>query len=700
MPSTLVPAAALDRLFRPRSVALYGVSADPHKLNGAPLPILRRAGFPGAIYPVNPKYETIDGLACHARYADLPEAPDVALVMLPAREVPGALAECGRKGTRAAVVISSGFEETGDGGLVRAVRDVCREQGIALVGPNCEGVWSVRAKALLTFGSAARRDVLAHRPVAILSQSGAMAGAVARHLQDSGFGCAYVVSVGNETVLGLLDYLEWMLAQDDVRVVLLFMEGLKNGARLLALAERARSRGIVLVALKSGNSAVGREAAASHTGKIASAADVYRDVFAQAGIIVVEGLVELVEAAEVLSSLPPPRTSSAPQPGVAVYSIPGGTRALTADQCETRGVPLARFGEATVRALEAELPAFGSAQNPTDITGKILSAPDLFHRTLGLVANDPATEALIVQLANRGPQDAVRYRATMEMAAAAGLPVFVTFLGDALPGPQRCDFAASGLACARDPGDAVRYLSWLYAMREFRGRPAREARAARAGAPLAGTGWRAMMDVLADCGVAVPKWTLLAPGTAPDLASLAFPLAVKALPEDAPHKTERGLLRLDLRDAAAVDAACIAIRAALGSDGATLIAQEMVAGGVECVVALRRDPDFGAVLSLGSGGVAVELVRDLGHLALPCGARDVRRLIDRLRLARRLAGFRGAPAADTDALVAAVLALADRFPSLDIDELEINPLIVLPAGQGVRAVDALATPRAAAGAAG
>ena len=693
-------ASPLDRIFRARSVALVGVSADARKLNGAPLPILRMTGFTGAIYPVNPKYTEIGGSVCHARVEDLPEAPDVAMVLAPAREVPDLIEACARLGTRAAVVVSSGFEELeGAQAQVRRLRDVCERHGVALVGPNCEGIWSVRSRVVLTFGSAAKRETLAHAPVAILSQSGAMAGAIARHLQDSGFGCAYVVSVGNETVLGLLDYLEYMIDQDDVRVVLMFMEGLRDGERLLRIAARARARGIVLVALKSGNSARGAAAAASHTGKIATSWAVYRDVLSQAGIVQVEGLVELLEAAELFSTARLPRRSDGAAPGVAVYSIPGGTRALTADLCERHGVRLATFEAATVEALSGLLPAFGQPHNPTDMTGQLLSDPGMFHETLRQVAADPNTEALVVQLANRGPHDALVSRDTIRDAARAhGVPAIISFLGDALPGRDRRAFAEHGLMLARDPGDAVRWLSWLYQAREMLGRDRTVLDGASGctndGLSAALGAWPRRAALLERAGIPTPPWALLAPGTAAALAcaSLAYPVALKALPEDAEHKTERGLLRLGLRDAAEVDAAAVELRCTLGRDDATLLVQQMVEGGVEVVLTAMHDDDFGTIVAIGSGGVLVELTGDVGYLATPFDATDVDRLLGRLKLSRLLDGFRGAPAGDRAALAAAAIGLARAFATQSLVTFEINPLIVLPRGSGVVAVDALVVP--------
>ena len=233
-----VPSSALDALFHARSIALVGVSADLNKMTGAPIEILKQTGFAGPIYPVNPKYSDIGGFKCYPDIDALPAAADVALIMLAAARVAPAIRACARKGIRAAVVLSSGFEESQEGaGHAQALARAAAETGVIVVGPNCEGLWSVRERVLLTFGSAARRSVLHYAPVAILSQSGAIAGALGRHLQDSGVGCAYIVRVGNETVLTIADYLEWMIAQDGLRVIILFIEGLRDGRRF----PRARS---------------------------------------------------------------------------------------------------------------------------------------------------------------------------------------------------------------------------------------------------------------------------------------------------------------------------------------------------------------------------------------------------------------------------------------------------------------------------
>lgn len=688
----MVTTSSLDVIFRARSVALVGLSTDPRKMTGAPLEILLQTGFKGDIFPVNPKAAEIRGMRCYPNISALPDGIDVAMIMLPSSACAQAVRDCAAKGITACVIPSSGFEETEDGAAhAVALREAAEECDVAVVGPNCEGLWSVREHVLLTFGSAARRSVLHHAPIAVLSQSGAMAGAVARHLQDGGIGCAYVVSVGNEAVLTVADYLDWCLQQDDVRVVLLFIEGLRDGERLLRLIERAVASGVRVVALKCGNSEAGMKAAASHTGKLASAWAVYHDMLTEAGAVLVESLVELITAGEVLvaSPLPPVRDGGG---GVSVFSIPGGTRSMTADHFALRGVPMATFARSTVAALAATLPEFGGVENPTDLTGQVLSRPGLFDECLKLIAQDPHTEALIVQVANRGPRDVMERIDLMGIIATeTAIPVIATFLGDSLPPADRSALRQRGVLCARDPAEAALYLSWLYRARDNTVRsvgPAREPVTARLPAT-----WPQMAGWMAAAGVPVPGWRVLDVDVAAEAvcAGLHYPVAVKALPEHSDHKTELGLLALNIGSAAEVDVEARRIRIALGQPQAGVLVQEMAAAGVEVVLAAVRNPDFGPVLAIGLGGIGIELFRDVAWLALPTSESAVRLALSRLRLANVLTGFRGRPPADVDALVATAVRFGDAFigTAPAARDIEINPLLVLPAGQGVIAVDAL-----------
>jgi acyl-CoA synthetase (NDP forming) len=687
VPAAGPPVAGLEALFGARSVCVVGASRDPRKLASRALAHLLAHGYPGRVYAVNPRHAEVGGVPCVPTVADLPEPVDAALVGVPAAGVPEVIEACGRRGVRSAVVISAGFEEQAGGRpRAEALRRAAARHGLAVIGPNSEGVWSVGRRLVLSFGSAARRQRLVHGPVAVVSQSGAVGAGVVRLLQD-GCGSDHFVSVGNETVLSALDVLEYLVEREDLRVVALFVEALAGGERLLRCAARARARGVQLVVLKAGSSRLGRAATASHTGKLSSPEGVYRDILRQAGILQVEGLVELAEACHALVALPGPRRVGRPGAGVAVLSVPGGTRALTADLAERAAVPLAAFDEATVEALAGCLPPFGYPRNPTDVTGEALTVPGLLDRALEAVAADPGVEALVLQLGNGGLAEArARREALGALAGRTGVPVVVSLLGDVIPAGEQATLGAPGVLAVRDPGAAVRTLAWIYARREFAGRagPAPAVPGpAPAPCPWPGT-WPEQAACLADAGIAVPPWVLLAPGEAAvdRCRELAFPVAVKASPERAAHRTEQGLVALDVPDAGGVDRVVAAWRRRPGLEGAPCLVQEMVSDGVEVLVGVTRDPDFGPVLTVGAGGRLAELLEDVAHLCLPAGRADVHRALAGLRLGRVLAGVRGRPPADVEALVDAALGLARLHAALGprCRELEVNPLLVRACG--------------------
>ncbi len=685
----------LDAAFRPRSVCFVGVSGDPTKTSGTPLRYLLRHGFPGPVYPVNPKYDEIEGLTCYPDVASLPETPDCAFISLPARMVPGAVDALGERGVKAAIILSSGFEET-EGGQSHAdaLRAAANRHGVAIVGPNSEGVWSVGAKAILTFGSAANRDEMPHGRIAVLTQSGGIGGGLSRQLIDGGYGLAYFVSVGNESNTGIPDYIDYLAEQDDVSTILIFMEGLDQGPRLLPACAKARARGIRLIAVKSGNSAAGQAATASHTGKISTPGGVYRDVLDQAGVVQVDSLVDLFDAGRVLTYAPALPDGGA-QGGLGILSVLGGPRSIMADRCEEMGVPMATYADATTAALAEIVPAFGYAPNPTDITGHLVGHPEMLQQALDAAAVDPHAEAFILQFGNGGIRDAHDKREMfVEFARKAGKPLVLSLLGDTLPADKVSAYAEDGVIIARDASEAVKYVGWMYEAKRFAARPAAAAPAANTATEktAAPEGFDATAGFLADAGLPMPPSRLLAAGqdAADACTGLRFPVCLKALPEDAEHKTEKGLLALNLDDADEVTEAADAIRFRLGRADATLLIQEMAGPGVEAVLTVRRDPDFGTLIALGAGGVLVELVRDIGYVAMPAGADDINRRIDSLRLGALLAGFRGAPPADRDALVQAALGLAAAFDGLDgIEEIEINPVLVRPKGEGVLALDFL-----------
>lgn len=683
-----------DPFFRPRSVAIIGASPRRGSARNSIVRVLQKHGFGGAVYPVSPSHTEIEGLKTYPTISALPQAADLALVITPAPTVPEIIAECGARGIHNAIVFSSGFEEIESGKAhARRLAQAARENNVAVLGANCQGVWSVRQRAVLSFGAASLSlDTLRHAPIAVISQSGALAGAIGNFLQQNGMGCSYIVSVGNETCLDALDALSWVVEQDDVRVVALYIEGLNDAGRILPIAERARDRGVQIVALKTGRSAVGQQATASHTGKIASSHGVYNDVLEQAGVISVDTLAQALAAVEVLTFVTPPRIGGDAKGGVSVLSSSGGAGALLADHSAEYGVPMAEFSPATAQKLEHILPEFARKANPVDLTGQIYSSPNLFKDTCLALHADPRTEAIVVQFASSGRRG-LEENAEVFKSVARELPVIISLIGEVMTRDTTMALREAGVLLSADPGATMRALSWLYRrqhMQSLPKMPDREPLATRA----APRDWAATMRYCDDSGITPAPWITLAPGdcAAKACAGMKYPLVVKVLPAHAEHKTELGLVKLHVRSPEEAEAHAAEFRRRLGKSGMPVLVQEMAKEGVEVVLSCLRQTDFGPVISLGTGGVAIELYRDVVHLALPVSDEQVLAALRKLKLWTLLQGYRGKPAADIAALVNAAVRFGDLFlASPEIREFEINPVIVRAQGLGVIAVDALVT---------
>jgi succinyl-CoA synthetase alpha subunit len=608
--------------------------------------------------------------------------------------VPGIIVACSDKGIRNAIVYSSGFEEIESGKEhARQLAIAARQHKVAVLGANCQGVWSVQHKTILSFGSAAiSLEAIRHAPIAVISQSGALAGAMGNFLQNNGMGCSYIVSVGNETCLDALDALAWVVEQDDVRAVALYIEGLNDAWRILSIADRARERGVQILALKAGRSAIGQQATASHTGKIASSHVVYDDVLRQAGVISVYTLAQALAALEALIFLAPPRASGETKGGVSVLGSSGGAGALLADHSSQFGVPMAEFSADTAEKLEHILPEFARKANPVDLTGQINSSPNLFRDTCLALHADPRTEAIVVQFASSGRRGLEENAAVFKLVAR-DLPMIASFAGELVAQDMATTLREAGVMCCADPSATMSALSLLYERQRMQQLPK-----AVEHQPLpaldAPRDWAETMRFCEGSGITPAQWVVLGRNdcAAKSCAGMRYPLVVKVLPSEVAHKTEMGLVKLRVPSPQEVDAHAADFRERLGKPDMSILVQEMVDEGVEMVLSCLRKTDFGPVIAIGSGGVAVELYRDVTHLALPVTAVQVLTAMRKLKVWFLLKGYRGKPAVDIDNLAHAVVRFGDMFLACpDLVEFEINPIIVRPKGEGLAAIDALVT---------
>jgi len=699
---------SLDSLLRPRSIAILGASEDFVKISGRPLKFLLDKGYPGRILPVNPKYERIAGLPCYPSIAAVPETVDMAIVAVPAGAVLEALEQCVAKGVRAAVVFSSGFGEMGAAGRDHEGRlaALARRSGLRLCGPNTLGFMNNFERVMATFSQAGEGET-PPGPVGFVTQSGAFGTAIFALARQRGLPLGYFINSGNEADVDFGDLLAYVLEDERIRVVAGYIEGLRDGRKVLRAAARALELGKPIVMVKVARSGAGARAAASHTGSLAGADRVYGDVFRQGGIVRAQNDEQLLDLVSAFVHCPLPQG-----PGVGIVTQSGGAGVLMADRCEELGLQVPELTEETCAALRKVVPAFGAVKNPVDITAQFIADPELLVRALDLVLADPRVDATVF------------YLGLMERAAAK-IAADLASIAKRSPKPLLVAWAGApeaGLRALREAGvcvlpsatraiDAIQGLV-LFAEGKRRFVAEREVRTAAmhpvsvvpasVEEPAAGErrtlGSDEAFRLLEAYGLRCARWRLVTtPAEAGRAAEeLGGSLALKIESPDLPHKTDAGGVRLGVSGSASALRAfeeIVAVVRTRRPDARILgvLAQEMVPGGTEMVVGLHRDPQFGPLVMVGLGGVFVEVLEDVAFRAAPLTRGDALDMVRSLRGARILHGIRGRPPADLDALVDALLALSRLATDAGqaIAELDVNPLIVHAEGQGVTAVDAL-----------
>ena len=689
-----------QRLFRPRAVAIVGASGNAARIGGQPLRSLTQFGYAGGVYPVNPKYKTLNDIVCYSRIAEIPRPCDVAIIALPAPLVPDAIEECGAAGISFAIVFSAGFREVGEEGA--ALQDklvaAANRSGVRVIGPNCQGVLNLLTRFYGGFGSIFQKADLQGGPLAMITQSGGFGTSVVKLAQSAGLGFNYVVSTGNEADVDALDLIEFFLGQDDVEVVATYMEGIRDGRRLLALGERALDLGKPILVWKVGNSGSGRRAALSHTANLTSGAELYRAVFQQGGFIEVRDVDDLMDTARALLSRRLPRGRN-----VAVVTNSGGAGVLLADRCEERGLHLPALAESAIPELRELIPDYGSLANPVDVTAQVSSDPLRMNRVVSVLLGDPGVDQIIISRGSVVGKPGLAWaQEFVKVAQGTDKPILVHM------SPDQAEETVQVLDRHRlpwyaTPGRAVTGAAALYefavkkkrrTMRVQRTLPRHEIAWPPGAGPL---GEHMSKRALAVYGIPAVRETLLSLDAIDGLASspLPFPLAVKVESADIPHKTEVGAVRLGINDLAQLKEAASAIVASARAhhpaariDG--VLVQEM-ATGVEMILGLVNDPYFGPVVALGLGGIFTEILRDVTHRCAPVDVPTAHAMIGELKGRAILDGVRGGPASDIDALADTVsrLSLLAADHADRIAEIDINPLFVRAAGKGVAAADAL-----------
>ena len=685
----------LDALFRPRSVAIVGASTDPRKLGGRPLDYLKRHGFAGAIYPVNPRAERVQDVAAYPSVAAIDAEVDLAIVALPAAAVRQAVEDCAQHGVKAAVLFSSGFAEVGEAGRHEQLRlaEIAKPAGMRLLGPNCLGLFSIREKLGASFSVSLSKAWPPAGGVSIVGQSGAFGSHVYVMARARGLGLSYWCATGNEVDVDVADCIAFCARDPATTVILSYMEGAGDGDRLRAALELARRERKPVVIMKVGVSAVGAEAARSHTAALAGADRVYDGAFSQHGVHRADSIDEMLDVAYACAAGKFPRGRR-----LGAVTISGGAGILIADKAAAVGLAMPAMPAAAQRELKS-LVSFASPRNPIDVTAQALTDITLLRRNIELAAAEGGYDALVIFLAMVGmfgPMMGDVHAILDDLRRdRPDLPVVLSMV---VPEEDKQRVEAGGFISFEEPSRAVAAVAALARFWENFARP--PSAAAAAAEPLDPPARPTELDalrLLGAAGIATQPARLAASADAAVAAAeaLGLPAAMKICSADIAHKSDIGGVRLGLASLDAVHTTYNEIVAvAGGAEIAGVLVQPMAAPGVECAVGVQRDPVFGPVVMFGLGGVFVEALQDVTFRVAPFDKDEAHRMIDGIRGRRVLDGVRGAPPADLDHLAAMLARLSSiaAASAASVESIDINPYILGPRGQGGVAVDALIVP--------
>lgn len=694
--------AALRALVAPRAVVVVGASDDPARIGGRPLQQLREHGFAGRVYGVNPRHTMVQGWPCFPDLASLPEVPDVAVLSVNAEASIGAVEACARLGIPAAVMFSAGFAELHTAlGQERQARlsGIAERHGMAIAGPNCTGVANLRTGAVMSF-SPFKRATGPGR-VALVSQSGALAATICAAGEESALDFGYIVTTGNEACLGLTDYLEHLADDADCTTVLAYVEQVRDGPRFLRAARLLRERGKLLVAMKVGRSAKGVEAAQSHTAALAGNDRAYRAAFWHAGVVEAGDIAEMVDIAALH------QLGRRPGAAVGVLSVSGAAGVALADLFADAGHPLPNLPTPTQERLRALIPDYGMVSNPVDMTANVVNDSSVLPSLLSIVAETPGFGTVVLFMSGG------LLGRSLPNLAVPGQTLLVNV--DGLRNGDPAAIRQSGIAYFTDMGRAVRAIA---ALARWHARPPQaseqnrqdaaslEVAAALAGFSAAGRTTLSEMEgkqFLAKAGLDCVPDSLVTDAASAGRVSGAtcFPVVLKLVSPDVPHKSEVGGVRIGIGSEADAEAAFRDIikkaRERVPNariEGVTV--QPQIQGGVELLLGATRDATFGWLLTVGFGGVWTELLGDVAQALPPVSEAGALQMLRELRAFPLLDGFRGAPRADLEAACRAIARFSRMLLASGdaLSELEVNPLLVRSAGHGAVVADALVVLRA------
>jgi acyl-CoA synthetase (NDP forming) len=690
----------IDRLLRPRSIAIVGASPTPGALGNTVLKNLENSSFSGTIHLINPKRDEIAGRPCLKSIDELPEGVDAAILAIPGAAVLASVQALARRGVGAAVIFAAGFAEGGEEGIAHQleIARIAAENDMVIEGPNCLGLINFVNNIPLTFVEMPAPALPEGPRVGIVSQSGAMAAVLAVTLMARDVPISFFVSTGNEAASGVEDYVEYMIADPETQVIAMVVEQFRKPARFLELAAKARAAGKPVVLLHPGRSSAARESAATHTGAMAGDWQLMRAKVERAGVVLVHNIEELGDVTDLAV-----RCKNPPIGGTAVLTESGAFKALVLDLCEDLGLDLPEPGADTAAALRAAIPDFIPVSNPMDLTAQALVDSDLYRRTLTPLLADDAYGSIVLGIIQTDPRTAVKkFPPILDTirALAPEKPIIFAGIdeGAEVPAEYIRDLRAAGIPYFPSPDRAFRAISRF-------GQAAALDLATSGAAPIAAEGLPAegvvpeylSKRILGPIGIPFPNGrfaTTVAEAQAAAEA-IGYPVVLKAQSADLSHKSDAGGVVLNLADSDAVAEGWARLSANIAHHAPGLVldgvlVEGMGKRGVELIVGAKNDPEWGPVILAGFGGVQAEILQDVRLLAPDLPVEAIEAELHKLKSGALLSGFRGSPALDVRAVAELIARLGQvMLGSPSIREVDLNPVVVYPAGEGAVALDAL-----------
>ena len=688
----------LSPFFSPTGVAIIGASTNPKKLSHGILKNLTQYGFDGGIYPVNPKADKILGLPVYPDVSDVPDPVELAVVVLPAPMTPEVLKACGERGIKAVIIISGGFKEVGESGvaLERECLEITQSYSMRLIGPNCVGTLDLHTGLNTTF----IQGVPATGNIGFLSQSGAICGGVVDYIANKEIGFSHFASLGNELDVDETDLIEFFGGHPEVNVIAAYIEEIQNGEKFLKIASQV-SRKKPIVLLKAGQTDAGARAVSSHTGSMAGSYAAYQAAFRQAGVIEVNSLQALFDVAWALNCQPLPAHNQ-----VAIFTNAGGPSALASDALAANGFDLAIIPEEKQVVLAEKLNPSAQVENPVDMLGG--ATPEEFSHCLSTLLDEPGIDVFLPILVPQSLVDPAEVaRAIVKNAKNTDKTVLACMVGDQSLAEARHVLHRNQVPMAvfpEIPGQVLGAMRWYRDWSEKDPQPIMQFEGINfisAKRQLSSVNDKALGEVetrpiFDSYGMdLIPGDMAIDGDEAIEIAKkIGFPVVIKIVSPQILHKSDMGGIALNLSTAKEVKGAVEEMRmkirkAAPDVEIKGFLVEKMAPKGMEVIVGMRRDPNFGPLIMFGMGGVTVELYKDVGFGIAPLSAHQAMGMIQQTKAGQLLQGYRGGPVYDVQAVldtIGRLSQLALDFP--EIAEVEINPLLVLSKGQGAKVLDA------------